>query len=263
MRVKRFIKKIERKLDLNGKETVGFDRTKLECYNFYRIGHFSRECKAPRNQGNRNRDDPRRNAPVDTSTTNALVVQDGIGGYDWSFQAEKGITNFALIAYASQGSSSSDSKSNKSKDKTGLGYDSKMNESELNNIHMNESEVVHSVFNSRESDVDDSSVNDRFKNKVKGFMQFPLPTLGTTCPQDLTYLLLTVATKSGQVPVNAATSPNSPRAAASISTARPVNTAAPKPKVNIARVNNVTTARPKAVVSTAEGNRENVVKSSS
>ncbi|GJW00883.1 hypothetical protein Tco_1556134 [Tanacetum coccineum] len=39
----------------------------------------------------------------------------------------------------------------------------------------------------------------------------------------------TVATKSGQVPVNAAKQ-SSPRAAASISTARPVNTAAPKPK---------------------------------
>ncbi|GJT48338.1 putative ribonuclease H-like domain-containing protein [Tanacetum coccineum] len=40
-----------------------------------------------------------------------------------------------------------------------------------------------------------------------------------------------VATKSGQVPVNAAKQ-SSPRAAASISTARPVNTNAPKPKVN-------------------------------
>ncbi|GJY90561.1 hypothetical protein Tco_0505757 [Tanacetum coccineum] len=56
----------------------------------------------------RNRDDLRRNAPVDTSTTNALVVQDGIHGYDWSFQAEEGITNFALMAYTSQGLSSSD-----------------------------------------------------------------------------------------------------------------------------------------------------------
>ncbi|GJZ00559.1 zf-CCHC domain-containing protein [Tanacetum coccineum] len=42
-------------------------------------GHFARECRALRNQGNRNGDAPRRNAPVDTSTTNALVVQDGIG----------------------------------------------------------------------------------------------------------------------------------------------------------------------------------------
>ncbi|GKF51580.1 hypothetical protein Tco_0148047 [Tanacetum coccineum] len=57
--------------------------------------------RAPRNQGNRNRDAPRRNAPVNTSTTNALVVQDGINGYDWSFQAEEGITNFALMAYTS------------------------------------------------------------------------------------------------------------------------------------------------------------------
>ncbi|GKD31614.1 hypothetical protein Tco_1242392 [Tanacetum coccineum] len=56
---------------------------------------------APRNQGNRNGDGPRRNALVDTSTTNALVVQDGIGCYDWISQAEEGITNFALMAYTS------------------------------------------------------------------------------------------------------------------------------------------------------------------
>ncbi|GJR12881.1 hypothetical protein Tco_0795533 [Tanacetum coccineum] len=32
-----------------------------------------------------------------------------MGGYDWSFQAEEGITNFALMAYTSQGSASSSS----------------------------------------------------------------------------------------------------------------------------------------------------------
>ncbi|GJX37640.1 hypothetical protein Tco_0250943 [Tanacetum coccineum] len=56
-------------------------------------------------------------------------------------------------------------------------------------------------------------------------MQFPLPTLRTTCPQDLTYPLL------GNDSVYK-TKQSSPRAASSISTARPVNTATPKPKVN-------------------------------
>ncbi|GJV80479.1 ribonuclease H-like domain-containing protein [Tanacetum coccineum] len=109
MRVKKFLKKTGRNLNFNRKETVGFDKTKVECYNCHRRGHFARKYRTPRNQGNRNGDGPRRNAPVDISTTNALVVQDGIGGYDWSFQAEEGITNFALMAYASQGSSSSSS----------------------------------------------------------------------------------------------------------------------------------------------------------
>ncbi|GJV05135.1 ribonuclease H-like domain-containing protein [Tanacetum coccineum] len=107
-----FIKKTRRKIDLNDKETVSFNRKKVECYNYHRRGHFARECRSPRNKGNRNRDAPIRNAPVDTSTTNALVVQDRIGGYDWSFQAEEGLKNFALMAYTSQGSSSSDSEVN-------------------------------------------------------------------------------------------------------------------------------------------------------
>nr|GEZ07762.1 hypothetical protein [Tanacetum cinerariifolium] len=47
-----------------------------------RIDYFARKCRAPKNQGNKNRDAPTRNAPVDTSTTNGLVVQDGMGGYD-------------------------------------------------------------------------------------------------------------------------------------------------------------------------------------
>ncbi|GKD77811.1 putative ribonuclease H-like domain-containing protein [Tanacetum coccineum] len=105
------------------------------------------------------------------------------------------------------------------------------------------------------------------------------------------------ATKSGQVLVNAAKQ-SSPRVASSISTARPINTAAPKlkvndalpttysyfkahlpvrrafnqksaaktnnfnKKVNTARVNNVTTDGSKAIVSAAERNGENAIKSS-
>ncbi|GJW73017.1 putative ribonuclease H-like domain-containing protein [Tanacetum coccineum] len=77
MRVKRFLKKTGRNLNFNGKENVFFDKTKVECYNYHRRGHFARECRAPRNQGNRNGYAPRRIIPVETPT-NALVVQDGI-----------------------------------------------------------------------------------------------------------------------------------------------------------------------------------------
>ncbi|GKA52466.1 hypothetical protein Tco_0745781, partial [Tanacetum coccineum] len=70
---------------------------------------------APRNQGNRNGDAPRRIVSVETPA-NALVVQDGIGGYDWSFQDKEGPTNFALMAYLSSGSSSSSSSDSEVRD---------------------------------------------------------------------------------------------------------------------------------------------------
>ncbi|GJT73625.1 ribonuclease H-like domain-containing protein [Tanacetum coccineum] len=78
MRVKRFLKKTGRNLNFNGKETVGFDKIKVEYYNCHRRGHFTRECRASGNQGNRNEDAPRMIVPVET-LANALVVQDGIG----------------------------------------------------------------------------------------------------------------------------------------------------------------------------------------
>ncbi|GJX52892.1 putative ribonuclease H-like domain-containing protein [Tanacetum coccineum] len=112
MRVKRFYKKTRRKLIFNGKEPVGFDKTKVECFNYHRRGHFAKECRAPRNQGNRNedagyrsRDNTRRTVPVETSDAlvvqdNALIVQDGLG-YDWSYIAQDEPTEFALMAYTS------------------------------------------------------------------------------------------------------------------------------------------------------------------
>ncbi|GKB26456.1 hypothetical protein Tco_0865857 [Tanacetum coccineum] len=167
---------------------------------------------------------------------------------------------------------------------------------------MNESEVVHSICNSRESNADDSLVKDRFKTG-EGFHAVPPPYTGNYMPSrpNLSFVRLDdyvyktkvsetetsifktskdivekpktvrpsapiieewdtdsdndsvfrpksdqtkpkfttinfvkfVAKKSGQLPVNAAKQ-SSPRAAASISSVRPINTVAPTLKVNYA-----------------------------
>ncbi|GKC50855.1 hypothetical protein Tco_1073600, partial [Tanacetum coccineum] len=59
-----------------------------------------RARRAPRSQDNKNKENSRRSVPMETSTSTALVSCDGLGGYDWSDQAEKG-PNYALMAYSS------------------------------------------------------------------------------------------------------------------------------------------------------------------
>ncbi|GKF45849.1 ribonuclease H-like domain-containing protein, partial [Tanacetum coccineum] len=85
--VKIFYKKTGRKLIFNGKEPVGFDKTKVECFNCHRRGHFSRECRATKIKG--------------TGIEMKGQCFDCRLGYDWSYLAQDEPTECALMAYTS------------------------------------------------------------------------------------------------------------------------------------------------------------------
>nr|GFA34628.1 hypothetical protein [Tanacetum cinerariifolium] len=55
MRAKRFFQKTGKKITINGSDTAGYDKAKVKCFNCHKMGYFLRECRVPRNQENRTR----------------------------------------------------------------------------------------------------------------------------------------------------------------------------------------------------------------
>nr|GEW85693.1 retrovirus-related Pol polyprotein from transposon TNT 1-94 [Tanacetum cinerariifolium] len=118
MRDRRFLQKTCINLGNNRVTSMGFDMSKVECYNCHRKGHFARECRSPKDLRRSGATEPqRRTTPVENSTSNALFSQcDGIECYDWSYQVEEEPANFALMAITSSSSSSDNEVPSCSKD---------------------------------------------------------------------------------------------------------------------------------------------------
>ncbi|GJW64693.1 ribonuclease H-like domain-containing protein [Tanacetum coccineum] len=154
IRMKMFYKKTGKKLQFVAKEPVGFDKTKVECYNCHKTGHLARECKSKGNQdsrrrdawntGNKDKDNGRRSGKQKESK--ALVTLDG-EGVDWTSHSEDEQENYALMAYSSSGSDTEMS----IKDKDGL----------------------------RSSDIEHSPVNNRYAERMHAV---PPPMIGIYIP---------------------------------------------------------------------------------
>ncbi|GJZ40829.1 putative ribonuclease H-like domain-containing protein [Tanacetum coccineum] len=81
MRARKYYQRTRKKITINGSDTAGYDKSKVECFNCHKMGHFVRECRE------------------DTSSK-AMVAIDG-AGFDLSFMVEEEVTtNMALMAFS-------------------------------------------------------------------------------------------------------------------------------------------------------------------
>nr|GEX80125.1 ribonuclease H-like domain-containing protein [Tanacetum cinerariifolium] len=79
MRARRFLKNTRRNFSMNGNETIGFDKYKVECYNYDKKRHFAKESRALRSQDTKHKENTRKTVHVETSTSVALISCDRLG----------------------------------------------------------------------------------------------------------------------------------------------------------------------------------------
>nr|GEX32111.1 ribonuclease H-like domain-containing protein [Tanacetum cinerariifolium] len=89
MRADRYWKKTGKKISIQGTDVAGFNKSKVEYFNCHKMGHFARECRAPRSQERGMRGNYKQGYMANEEDNHALVVD------------EEAPTEFALMAKSS------------------------------------------------------------------------------------------------------------------------------------------------------------------
>nr|GEU77224.1 retrovirus-related Pol polyprotein from transposon TNT 1-94 [Tanacetum cinerariifolium] len=76
------------KISIQGTNVARFDKSKVECFNSHKMGHFARECRAPRSQDMGRKDNYRQGSKVEEQAPKALMAINEVG-WDWSFMANE------------------------------------------------------------------------------------------------------------------------------------------------------------------------------
>ncbi|GKA81381.1 ribonuclease H-like domain-containing protein [Tanacetum coccineum] len=243
IRAKRYYQRTGKKIAINGSDTAGYDKSKVECFNCHKMGHFARECRT-------------------------MIAIDG-ASFDWSFMAEEEVsTNIAFMAFSDSepefkgyGFKANESVYENSSTKIKKNPDASTIEEWVSDYDEDESEemvlksdkVQHKLeqanqprknrqnprnnkTNWNEMKTQKFEVGFQFTRKAY-FMCGSFNHLIKDCDfhdKRWNFTPTEVLTKSSIVPISAARQSSS-KAAAPVSAARPINTTAPKPYVDVAK----------------------------
>ncbi|GKB42943.1 putative ribonuclease H-like domain-containing protein [Tanacetum coccineum] len=101
VRAKKYYQRTGKKIFINANDIAGYDKSKVECYNCYKLGHFSRQCRAPRSKEGqfRNQDNTKKQGNNEDKYSKAKLAIDGVC-FDWSDMAEEQVqANMDLMAF--------------------------------------------------------------------------------------------------------------------------------------------------------------------
>ncbi|GJW30262.1 ribonuclease H-like domain-containing protein, partial [Tanacetum coccineum] len=98
-RIRKFMRKTGRSIDLKPKNGITFDKSKIECFNCQKLGHFARECRFAKYQENRaNGRNEKRIVAIEDSNSKALVATDNNEDIDWTKEFDAEPVTYAMMA---------------------------------------------------------------------------------------------------------------------------------------------------------------------
>ncbi|GKA81847.1 putative ribonuclease H-like domain-containing protein [Tanacetum coccineum] len=229
IRAMMYYQRTRKKITINGSDTAGYDKSKVQCFNYHKMGHFARECKNPRNQESRPRNQDSSRRTVNVEDPSSKLCFEALKTQLDNLRVEFNKSEFNLATYK-RGLASVEEQLvfyKKNEVIKGVGYNVVPPSPtglfspptiDLSNSGLKEFQQPEFKGNGFKKN---KGVCENSSSKIKGTGDAPIiEDWVSDCDEDESEGIVLKFDNSGIVPVNAA---------------RPINTVAPKSFVNIAK----------------------------